>query len=501
MNQQLWDDLIEQSQQDWLIGWDAQEILNLTAQKITQLKQLQTNKDTPLNIVLAEKNPGNFIASFLASIITNNYIFVCNPDWQKSEWQQVFYLVQPDLIWADQAVIEDIITHLKQQQINSSFKILPVGQNDILKSNLKLENKKKIINSVSICNPQSQTSFASLDNSSLIMIPTGGSSGKIRFAIHTWSTLTASVQGFCEYFQTKTINSCCLLPLYHVSGLMQLMRSFFTKGKLVIFPYQNLKQGKQPNFNSQEFFISLVPTQLQFLLQSDPYWLASFQTVLLGGAPAWQDLLDRARKYQIALAPTYGMTETASQIVTLQPKDFLAGNNSNGRVLPHAQVTIVDENKQLLPNRKIGQIIIQSNSLYWDYYPQLNPHQRFTTDDLGWFDEQGYLHIVGRSSQKIITGGENVFPSEVEAAIFATGLVQDVCVIGLPDSHWGQVVTAVYVPIKLDISARLIQQKLQTQLSKYKHPKHWFSVDCLPRNQQGKINYQQILDIVKLNLK
>ncbi|GAB4245437.1 MAG: 2-succinylbenzoate--CoA ligase [Stanieria sp.] len=461
MNQQLWDDLIEQSKQNWLIGWDAQAILNLTNQKITELRQLQTLKNTPLNILLAQKNSGNFITSFLASIITNNYIFLCNPDWQRAEWQQVFNLVEPALIWS--------------------------------------ENENKIIDSLNVSNSQSQANFAPVINSSLIMIPTGGSSGKIRFAIHTWSTLTASVKGFCEYFQAKTINSCCLLPLYHVSGLMQLMRSFLTKGKLIIFPYQNLKQGKQPNINPQEFFISLVPTQLQFLLQFDPHWLASFQTVLLGGAPAWQDLLDKARKYQIALAPTYGMTETASQIVTLQPKDFLAGNNSNGRVLPHAEVTIVDQNKQPLSNRKIGQIFIKSNSLYWGYYPQINPNQIFTTDDLGWFDEQGYLHIMGRSSQKIITGGENVFPSEVEAAIFATGLVKDVCVIGLPDVHWGQVVTAVYVPIKLDISARLIQQKLQEQLSKYKHPKHWFSVDCLPRNQQGKINYQQILDIVKLN--
>ncbi|AFZ37673.1 o-succinylbenzoate--CoA ligase [Stanieria cyanosphaera PCC 7437] len=472
MNQQLWNDLIEQSKQDWLIGWEAQAILNLTNQKIIQLKQLQTKKELPLNILLAETNPRSFIASFFASIITNNYIFLCNPDWQKSEWQQVFELVDPDLIW-----IENKIKLLHEWQKQST-------------KNQNLDNPKNIFQS------KIKTSLSTPNNSSLIMIPTGGSSGKIRFAIHTWSTLTASVQGFCQYFQIKTINSCCLLPLYHVSGLMQLMRSFLTKGKLIIFPYQNLKQGKQPNIDLEEFFVSLVPTQLQFLLQSNPHWLASFQTVLLGGAPAWQSLLDRARKYRIALAPSYGMTETASQIVTLQPKDFLAGNNSNGQVLPHAQVTIIDDNQQLLINGKIGQIFIKSNSLSWGYYPQFNPNQILNTDDLGWFDKQGYLHIIGRSSQKIITGGENVFPLEVEAAILATGLVKDVCVIGLPDCHWGQVVTAVYVPSKLDVSEKLIQQKLQQQLSKYKHPKLWFSVDCLPRNQQGKINYQQILEIV-----
>jgi O-succinylbenzoic acid--CoA ligase len=453
MNRQLFDDLIRQSQPDWLIGYEAQEILDLTDKKITQLNQLQATKVKPLNILLSATNYDDFITSFLASIITNNNIFLCNPNWQKLEWQQVFDLVKPDLIWTEnQGEIVNKITHREQE-------------------------KQKIA-------------------SSLIMIPTGGSLGKIRFAIHTWSTLTASVEGFCDYFQTETINSCCLLPLYHVSGLMQLMRSFLTQGKLMIFPYQTLKQGNQPRINPQEFFISLVPTQLQFLLQSNPHWLASFQTVLLGGAPAWQSLLERARKYNIALAPTYGMTETASQIVTLKPKDFLAGNNSSGQVLPHAKVTIVDKTKQQLPNGNIGKIKIQSNSLYLGYYPQLNPNQIFTTDDLGWFDEQDYLHLVGRNSQKIITGGENVFPSEVEAAIFATGLVKDVCVIGLPDCHWGQVVTAVYVPITSEITVTLIQQQLQNQLSKYKHPKNWFSVDNLPRNQQGKINYQQIFNLV-----
>lgn len=340
-----------------------------------------------------------------------------------------------------------------------------------------------------------------LDISSLIMIPTGGTSGKIRFAIHNWSTLTASVEGFCQYFQIQTINSCCLLPLYHVSGLMQLMRSFLTKGKLTIYPYQNLKQGDKPNINPQEFLISLVPTQLQFLLQSNPDWLASFQTVLLGGAPAWQTLLDRARKFKIPLASTYGMTETASQIVTLQPQDFLSGNNSNGRVLPHAEITIIDENKQPLLDGKVGQIVIKSKSLYWGYYPQINSEQILITDDLGCFDRQGYLQIVGRNSQKIITGGEKVFPSEVEAAILATGLVTDVCVIGLADCYWGQVVTAVYVPIELDTSEKLIEQKLQNQLSKYKHPKKWIPVDHLPRNQQGKVNYQKIMTLVKLSLK
>jgi O-succinylbenzoic acid--CoA ligase len=209
-----------------------------------------------------------------------------------------------------------------------------------------------------------------------IMIPTGGSSGKIRFAIHTWETLMASVQGFRKYFQLTQVNSFCVLPLYHVSGLMQFMRSFTSGGKLVIQPFKALEAGGKCNIEPSEFFISLVPTQLQRLLQNPELaaWLSHFQTVLLGGAPAWQELLEQARHQNIRLAPTYGMTETASQIATLKPEEFLKGNNSSGQILPHVKVTIRSPNNEILDINKTGIITIQANSLALGYYPETFPN-------------------------------------------------------------------------------------------------------------------------------
>ena len=196
------------------------------------------------------------------------------------------------------------------------------------------------------------------------------------------------------------------------------------------------------------------------------------------------------------MALTYGMTETASQIVTLKPEDFLNGHNSCGQVLPHAQVSVHSSTGQLLDANQTGNITVQSKSLALGYYPKLFTNQdKFSVDDLGFFDDQGYLNIVGRSSNKIITGGENVYPSEVEAAIRATLLVNDVCVLGVPDLHWGQVVTAVYIPSHATITAASIQAALQDKLSKFKQPKHWFPVESLPRNSQGKVNHQQLQQI------
>jgi O-succinylbenzoic acid--CoA ligase len=464
---------------DWLIGYDTQQLHHFTKELLINLNQLTLSEKRSPRILIAETNPLQFLASFLAAVAAETNVFLGNPHWGIQEWKQVFDLVQPDLVWG-------------KEEINSKVEGLsPEFISGVYKPRKIQNSKLRVFHSPSpIPHP-------------LIMIPTGGSSGKIRFAMHTWSTLSASVAGFCNYFNCKQINSCCVLPLYHVSGLMQFLRSFLTDGKLAIFPYQALKRGEKPEIEPQEFFLSLVPTQLQFLLQSDPNWLSRFHTVLLGGAPAWRSLLDTARKHRIRLAPTYGMTETASQVATLKPEDFLQGNDSSGQILPHAKISIQNETGELLDTQETGKITIEADSLYLGYYPHLVSEKKstfFTTDDLGFLDPQGYLHIVGRNSQKIITGGENVFPAEVEAAILATNLVADVVAIAVPDFQWGQVVTAVYVPKNLEVSTNLIREKIKHQLSKYKQPKHWIRVNNLPRNERGKINYQQITELARNHL-
>ncbi|WP_413175858.1 2-succinylbenzoate--CoA ligase [Anabaena azotica] len=428
---------------DWLISKNSQDFYKIATEIYLQLSQLSTQEKPP-KIILAEREPVRFLASFIAACAAKCPVFLCNPDWGKDEWEQVLDLVQPDIVWGlDNINLQPSITNYP----------LPI--------------------------------------TNAIMIPTGGSSGKIKFAIHTWETLMASVQGFTEYFQLNTVNSFCILPLYHVSGLMQFMRSFITGGKLVITPFKEIESYQLLNINVSDFFISLVPTQLQRLLQNPPLtqWLSQFQTVLLGGAPAWDELLEKAKFYQIRLAPTYGMTETASQIATLKPDDFLHGKINSGHILPHAQITI---------DNLTGNLHIQAKSLALGYYPQLwkNPGN-FSVDDIGFLDPEGYLHIIGRSSNKIITGGENIYPAEIESAIRKTNLIIDVCVIGIPDKYWGQALTAIYIPKHPNTSALEIETQLKNQLSKFKIPKYWIPLENLPYNAQGKINRQQIQQIAE----
>jgi o-succinylbenzoate---CoA ligase len=372
----------------------------------------------PHFITISTTELTEFIAEFMAGCRLGLPIFLCNPHWGDMEWAQVATLT-------------------------------------------------------SQVNPQ--------QHQNTIMIPTGGSSGEIKFAIHTWETLSASVWGFQEFYAVANINAVCTLPLYHVSGLMQLMRSILTDGKLLVTNFQQLYTDPNLITNQIElndYFISLVPTQLAKLLDLDSPWLKKFKTILLGGSPPSIELLDRARIVQLPLALTYGMTETASQITSLKPAEFLAGNNSCGIALPHVNI------KTRSPDCEIQ---IETKSLMLGYFPTFNSSTYFESDDLGSIDLAGCLTILGRNSGKIITGGENVFPIEVINAIMITGLVADVWVIGLPDQYWGQIVVAIYVENNIPVSTDILSQAIAGKIGKYKVPKQWISVSHIPRNALGKV--------------
>jgi o-succinylbenzoate---CoA ligase len=372
---------------------------------------------SPANFLLiSTPDPIEFIASLMAGCRSGVPIFLCNPLWGEAEWVQVAKL----------------------------------------------------------------TAQVDVQHQHTIMIPTGGSTGTIKFAIHTWSTLSASALGFQAFYQVDQINTICGLPLYHVSGLMQLVRSIITDGKLLIVDFKQLWADPQMinQLDLAEYFISLVPTQLTKILDLNLKWLAQFQTILIGGAPPTSELLTRARIAQLPIALTYGMTETASQITSLKPAEFLAGNHSCGRVLPHANIKLGSPDLQ---------IQITAKSLMLGYFPTLDSPTMFEPEDLGSFDSDGYLTILGRTSSKIITGGENVWPIEVVNAIMATGLVNDAWVMGLPDRYWGQIVVAIYVAKDRPITGEILTQAIVGKISKYKIPKQWIAVDLIPRNAVGKV--------------
>ncbi|MEM9767705.1 MAG: AMP-binding protein [Cyanobacteria bacterium P01_D01_bin.71] len=470
--------------ESWLITIGAHPFWPQFEQFHAQFKALQ-----PRDILLVDSDPVRFLAAFFAALQHPCRIWLANPQWGTQEWHQVTAQCQPDIVIG--TVPPTIRVRNRAQGAECEEMGLARGQ----------DTRTKQTNSPAPQPPNHPTPS--------IHIPTGGSSGNIRFAVHTWETLLASVQGFCQHFDCATVNAYCILPLHHVSGLMQAMRCWLTGGQLTVQPFQELLQ---PGAISQTFqqeriaassgsFLSLVPTQLQRSLQANwdtVPWLRQFTAILLGGAPLWPSLRQTARDLRLPLAPTYGLTETAAQVATLLPSEFLAGQTGSGRALPHAQITIQDGAGQALPPGVVGQIAIKAKSLARasGLTPIAPP---LMTNDLGCLDQAGFLHVMGRETSLIITGGEKVQPEEVEAAILATGLVQDVAVVGLPDADWGERVVAIAVGTAKndhDTLAQTLRQRLKFQLSPYKLPKQWCFWPTLPRNAQGKLNRSLLLQQV-----
>ncbi len=323
------------------------------------------------------------------------------------------------------------------------------------------------------------------------MIPTGGSSGAIRFAIHRWETLLEATHGLQRLFDWERISSVCMLPLYHISGFMQVIRSVVTGGCVAFGAtkeFETLHLQLQTSVK-EKLFLSIVATQLERLLRDESAVEAmrSYRAIFVGGGPTPSTLLRRARKLGLPLAPTYGMTETAAQVATLLPRDFLAGGSGQGRALPHARIRIVDNEGRRLQASKKGRISIESSSLFHGYSGEEELHlERFLAGDLGSLDNEGRLTVLGRVDRVIVSGGEKIDLVEVEAALDADGLVGDRFAFGLRDAKWGERLVVAYVPKAREIGEDSIVEALEDRLARYKLPKTWLRLDSLPTTEAGK---------------
>lgn len=316
-----------------------------------------------------------------------------------------------------------------------------------------------------------------------LCLPTGGSSGATKFARHDEQTLGVAVEGMRRFFGFTRIHAVDVLPAHHVSGLMARVRAATTGGTHLAWPWKRLEAGDLPQLDARDegWVISLVPTQLQRLLPEAPAraWLRELRMIFVGGGPVWPELAEAAARWELPVALTYGMTETAAMVVAVRPVDFRAGERAAGEVLPHARVSL----------DSAGVVRIAGESLYRGYWPEWRAERQFATEDLGRCDARGRLQVLGRRDAIIITGGKKVQPSEVEAALRASGELDEVIVIGVPDPEWGEQVVACY-PAGGSRAPDAV--RASAALAPHERPKRWVAVDPWPRNAQGKVNRAEL---------
>ncbi len=241
----------------------------------------------------------------------------------------------------------------------------------------------------------------------------------------------------------------CPLPLSHVGGLMVLLRSAIYGTRAVI-------DGAERASADDITVVSLVPTQLRRLLAAGARPGARLRVALLGGAAATPDLLEEARAAGWPVRATYGLTQACSQVAV------------DGRPLPGLAVTLAPD----------GEILVEG--------PTVAGGGVLQTGDLGRFDDSGCLHVIGRKSDTIVTGGENVAPAEVEAALLAHPAVADAGVFGRPDPEWGEAVTASVV-LREPADPQELREWVAARLARFKVPKSVEPAEALPRNASGKL--------------
>ena len=298
----------------------------------------------------------------------------------------------------------------------------------------------------------------------------------------------------------------CTLPLYHVGGLSILLRSCLYGTTVELHPRFDLAAVNAALIERPITLISLVPTMLQRLLdKGDPVrWSRVLRLILLGGAAATPELLARCAALDLPVATTYGLTEAASQVATAIPAEVRRKLGSVGKPLLFTAVRILDERGQPVPAGTPGEVVVSGPTVMQGYDGEPDATTRtlregwLHTGDIGYLDEEGDLWLLQRRSDLIVSGGENVYPAEVEAVLRTHPAVAEGCVVGLPDPTWGQQVAAAVV---LRAGAAVDEADLiahcRAQLAGYKLPRRIVFVAALPQTASGKIERKRVLDVFK----
>jgi acyl-CoA synthetase (AMP-forming)/AMP-acid ligase II len=246
----------------------------------------------------------------------------------------------------------------------------------------------------------------------------------------------------------------------------------------------------------------LVPAMILFLVQAPQIRetdLSSLRLIVYGAAPIPAELLKQALDiFPCGFQQVYGLTETTGAITLLPPDDHDPADTrkllSCGYAQTGVELRIVGDGGEDLPAGKVGEIAVRSPQIMGGYWNLPDATRRaiqgdwFFTGDAGYLDDKGYLYIYDRVKDMIVSGGENIYPAEVESALFGHPAVTDVAVIGVPDERWGEAVKAVVVrKAGAEVTEGELINWARERIAGYKLPKSVDFIDALPRNPTGKI--------------
>src|SRR5699024_2124065 len=316
------------------------------------------------------------------------------------------------------------------------------------------------------------------------MMYTSGTTGAPKGVVHTygnhWWSAVGSVLNLGLHDKDKWLLT---LPLFHVGGLSILIRSVMYGMTVYFMERYDVKVLREALYERGETIASLVTLMLQQLLeemQGEPL-PKDVRCILLGGGSVSASLLERVEKQEVPLFQSYGMTETSSQIVTLSAAYAREKSGSAGKALVPANVAISNPDDE-----GVGEIIVKGPMVFTGYHQLPTENEKafsdgwFHTGDLGYLDQDGFLYVVDRRNDLIISGGENIYPSEIEDVLVEFPPIKEAAVVGKKDEKWGQVVVA-FVVTKAKFNDEKLLVFLKERLASYKLPKEIIRINELPR--------------------
>jgi O-succinylbenzoic acid--CoA ligase len=236
--------------------------------------------------------------------------------------------------------------------------------------------------------------------------------------------------------------------------------------------------------------------------RGDQPYPSSLRCVLLGGGPAPEPLLQRCATLGVPVVQTYGLTEAASQVATLEPEDALRKLGSAGKPLFGTELRIEDADGAFLAPGAEGEIVVRGPTVTPGYLNRPGPTARAIRDgwlhtgDIGYLDAKGYLYVLDRRDDLIVSGGENVYPAEIEAVLQSHPDVLEAGVWGAPDQRWGQVpIAAVVLRPGVSVTADALIAHCRERLAAYKTPVRIELRTELPRNAAGKLLRNQLQEL------
>jgi acyl-CoA synthetase (AMP-forming)/AMP-acid ligase II len=341
----------------------------------------------------------------------------------------------------------------------------------------------------------------------LYQMYTSGTTGRPKGAVLTHAAVVANlIQQMAAITTYRDDHTLVVAPLYHAAAALTALGSISSGGSMLVHEDFSPAEVVRALSEGGVTRTTLVPAMIQACLVMVPDAAQrdyeKLHTIIYGASPIAADVLRKAIEvFRCDFTQGYGMTETTAALTFLSPADHRLALESRpelllsaGRPLPGTELRIADQNDEPVPVGSVGEILARGDQLMRGYWNLPEPSAEalrggwMHTGDAGILDEEGYLFIQDRVKDMIVSGGENVYPREVENALFEHPSVADVAVIGVPDERWGESVKAIVVLREgKEASASDLVEFCKGRLAGYKRPRSVDFVDALPRNASGKV--------------